>query len=144
MSSTELALIDAYQRWLRRLHQRGHALWFCTVQFVDMRLPRSALLGVMEREVERVYRTLLTRIVRKPRHARSLFRRPLFSAPQNGWRAAGISFSAPWSRVAHSPLDRACAHRVSWDRAAEPPKLNSEDTFSGGQGASERHRSFWF
>ena len=69
MSSTELALIDAYQRWLRRLHQRGHALWFCTVQFVDMRLPRSALLGVMEREVERVYRTLLTRIVRKPRHA---------------------------------------------------------------------------
>jgi len=67
--ATELTLIDAYQRWLRGLHRRGHALWLCTAQFHHLGLPGPALLAAMEREVERLYRTLLTRLVRDPRRA---------------------------------------------------------------------------
>ena len=69
MPATELTLIDAYQRWLQGLHRRGHALWLCTAQFHHLGLPGPALLAAMEREVERLYRTLLTRLVRDPRNA---------------------------------------------------------------------------
>lgn len=69
MNMEHKCLIGGYQTWLEELDKRDYTIWFGTLQFHHLGLDRIELIRVMEAEMQRIYRLLLTRIVRNPRKA---------------------------------------------------------------------------
>ncbi|WP_336492182.1 hypothetical protein [Methylobacterium nigriterrae] len=64
-------IIDEYGEWISERRRNGWDGYFLTFMFNQLRGNRGGRLIQMEKEVERVYATLLTRVVREPTHEKS-------------------------------------------------------------------------
>jgi hypothetical protein len=64
-------IIDAYGDYVEDYIRQGWEGYFLSFMFNQLRGNRDGLLGQTEREVERVYATLLTRVVRDPTHPKN-------------------------------------------------------------------------
>ncbi|MBM1174565.1 hypothetical protein [Microvirga arabica] len=64
-------MIDAYGDYVESYIRQGWNGYFLTFMFNQLRGNRDGLLRQMEREVERVYATLITRVVRDPTHEKN-------------------------------------------------------------------------
>jgi hypothetical protein len=70
-SQSQMDLVDGYSRLVT---DRIYDVWSChlmTILFFQLPGPRSAVTDRMKDEVQRVYSTLLTRVHRKPKTART-------------------------------------------------------------------------
>jgi hypothetical protein len=68
-SQSQMDLVDGYARLVTDRIDRGWSCHLVTILFSQLPGPRSAIIGRMKDEVQRVYSTLLTRVHRKPRTA---------------------------------------------------------------------------
>ncbi|WP_407522694.1 hypothetical protein [Methylobacterium oryzisoli] len=116
-------IISAYGDWIIDYLNQGWNGYFLSFMFNQLRGNRSGLLAQMEKEVERVYATLLTRVVRDPTHEknRDLLPRwiicPDLPVPKreklslqdvtinNGLHLQGFGLHPPTTRLKH-PLDQ--------------------------------------
>ena len=106
----------AYARWGEELVAEGWRGYLLSFMFQPLGGPPAAVAGVMEREVERVYATALTRIVRRPAaaaldilpvwfcaHDRPVFKHARQSRRDvlvNGGRHVhAAAFLPPWTRL---------------------------------------------
>jgi len=64
-------MIDAYGDYVEDYIRQGWEGYFLSFMFNQLRGNKDGLLRQMEREVERVYATLLTRVVRDPTHPKN-------------------------------------------------------------------------
>jgi hypothetical protein len=64
-------IIEAYGEYFEEYIRHGWSGYFLTFMFNQLRGNRDGLLRQMESEVERVYATLLTRVVRDPTHEKN-------------------------------------------------------------------------
>jgi hypothetical protein len=64
-------IIDAYGDYVESYMRKGWNGYFLSFMFNQLRGNRDGLLRQMEREVERVYATLITRVVRDPTHEKN-------------------------------------------------------------------------
>lgn len=65
-------IIDAYGDYILDYRRKGWKAYFISFMFNHLRGSRDGLLRQMEKEVERVYATFLTRIIRDPTHKRNV------------------------------------------------------------------------
>jgi hypothetical protein len=61
------SIIAGYQQWIDRLLAEDRQVWFFSLMFRELRVSDAQAMDIMQQNVERMYRILLTRIVRKPR-----------------------------------------------------------------------------
>jgi hypothetical protein len=72
MSITMVQIIKSYQNWIEKLQADGHSIWFGTVQFNHLGSGRPKNIRIMQREVQWLYITLLTNIIRDPNRTKSI------------------------------------------------------------------------
>ncbi|WP_428492500.1 hypothetical protein [Rhodopila sp.] len=76
-------LFEAYQSWLKQWAVEGRSLWFGTLMFNHLGSNKKVTVAVMQREMQRVYVTLLSNIVRNPRNKPGLKLPILIGAPDS-------------------------------------------------------------
>lgn len=59
-------IIDGYAKLIRQRVKAGYHPYLATFMFARLRGSRAAVIGQMRTEIERVFSTFLTRIVRRP------------------------------------------------------------------------------
>ncbi|MCJ2071574.1 hypothetical protein MKK75_22695 [Methylobacterium sp. J-030] len=117
MGSTRARVDLGYRAWGEQLVAEGWSAYLLTFMFRELGGSDAGVRRQMEREVERVYALLVTRIVRKPTAPSSIGRlpiwfcspdRPVFKhAKQGRWDAFvndgrhmhAVAFIPPWSRL---------------------------------------------
>ena len=114
--SSQAEIDLAYSGWGERLVAKGWRPYLLTFMFKPLPGSPTAVAHQMEREVERVYATLLTRIVRKPArtpldrlpvwfccHDRPVYKHSKISlrdaAVNDGAHTHATAFLPPWSRL---------------------------------------------
>src|ERR1700753_3699131 len=76
------ALIDGCDEWIAQLHERNHEISFLTFLFNPLHCGDKARLEIMEKELQRFYAVLLTRVTRTPKRKSHQGRLPiLISVP---------------------------------------------------------------
>lgn len=110
-------LITGYTKMIESYENRGWNGYLLTFTYNEMHGSRSSVADAMQDEVERVYATLLTRIVRNPRNPKNRDQLPfLLAVPDypvykkekvlvrdflinNGRHMHGFNYIAPYSRL---------------------------------------------
>src|SRR5450759_3345296 len=62
-------LLDAYGAWVTDYMDQGHDAYLTTFMFNHIPGNPKSTMGLMTKDIEQFYRTLVTRVVRKPRTA---------------------------------------------------------------------------
>lgn len=124
----------AYGAWAERLAAEGWSSYLLTFMFQPVGGSPATVLRVMEREVERVYGTLVTRVVRHPARSSAAGRLPVwFCAPDrpvykhakqslrdvavnDGVHFHALAFMPPWSRLPEDLVDHFIAHHSLYVR----------------------------
>jgi hypothetical protein len=131
LTSTERErLIDQYSRMMREHQRDGKKLHFVNLMFNHLPGSQAVRIQQMHSEMERVYATLLTRIVRKPESENGKHLRPVFvGAPDYPvWKHKKIPLSnlklndgLHFNGVIAVPRARLCDPRVNatWGRLPE-------------------------
>ncbi len=119
----------AYGAWAERLVAEEWAAFLFTFMFRPIGGSPTTVLRVMERELERVYATLLPRVIRHPTRHSAAGRLPIwFCAPDhpvykrikqslldvvvnNGQHFHAVVFMPPWSRLREDLVDHFIAHQ---------------------------------
>ena len=70
-------IIEGYTAWVQDYLDGGWKVYFLTFQFQHLGMHKRVTVLTMQREVERFYRTLLTRLIRRPARASQQERLPL-------------------------------------------------------------------
>jgi hypothetical protein len=70
-------VIDGYTAWIQDRLDRHWKVYFLTFQFHHLGMHERVTVMTMQREVERFYRTLLTRLIRRPARTSQQKRLPL-------------------------------------------------------------------
>lgn len=115
LSKLEINL--AYGRWAERLVAQGWSPYLLTFMFHQLGGSPAGIAQQMEREVERIYATLLPRVVRKPTAPSSFGKHPVWFcchdrpvhkhekqslcdvAVNDGQHVHAAAFQPPWSRL---------------------------------------------
>src|ERR1700680_2705519 len=75
---TKRLITEGYGEWIREKIDQGWEAYFLSITFNQIRGSRSSMLNQMKRELERVYATMLSRIVRCPMSAKNAKRLPIW------------------------------------------------------------------
>ena len=78
MPISQAAIDNGYELWGERLVREGWTPYLLTFMFQHLGGSEARVARLMEREVERVYATLVTRVVRKPTAPSSVGRLPVW------------------------------------------------------------------
>ena len=70
-------MIEGYTVWVQEYLDSGWKVYFLTFQFNHLGMHKRVTVLTMQRELERFYRTLLTRLIRRPARASQQNRLPL-------------------------------------------------------------------
>lgn len=118
----------SYGAWAEQLVADGWMPYLLTLMFQPIGGSPATVLRAMEREVERVYATFVTRVVRNPLRASSAGRLPIWLcapdrpvakharqslrdvAVNDGQHFHAAAFVPPWSRLREDLVDHFIAH----------------------------------
>ena len=132
--STKAELDVAYSLWAERLVNEGWTPYLLTFMFGDIEGPVHEVARIMEREVERIYATVLSRIIRNPNRVGMIGKHPVWICchdrpvyklvkttlrdvtVNDGRHIHAVALIPPWSRMSEGLADHFDGHRALYLR----------------------------